>query len=70
MPSGDVHGTHLSGKQSRAALVAVFGAALAEVPLLFGLYPAAHDALCGLLPCPRSDGQRMDLVDHTLDALL
>src|SRR5262249_44683441 len=26
--------------------------------------------LCGLLPCPRSDRQRMDLLDHTLDTLL
>src|SRR5499433_3577525 len=26
--------------------------------------------LCGFLPCPRSDCQRMDLLDHTLDAPL
>src|SRR5215471_12838663 len=26
--------------------------------------------LCGLLPCPRSDGQRVDVFHHTLDALL
>src|SRR5215471_18374678 len=26
--------------------------------------------LCGLLPCPRAVRQRMDLLDHTLDALL
>src|SRR5271165_3252578 len=26
--------------------------------------------LCGLLPCPRSVGQRMDFLDHALDALL
>src|SRR5215468_6952516 len=29
----------------------------------------AHQ-LCGFLPCPRSVRQRMDLLDHTLDALL
>src|SRR6516165_4431883 len=26
--------------------------------------------LCGLLPCPRPDGQRVDVVHHALDALL
>src|SRR3954470_24505894 len=26
--------------------------------------------LCGFLPCPRSIRQRMDLLNHTLDALL
>src|SRR5258708_28195050 len=26
--------------------------------------------LCGLLPSPRSGGQRMDILDHALDALL
>ena len=29
----------------------------------------AHQ-LCGLLPCPRSVGQRVDLLDHAPDALL
>jgi hypothetical protein len=33
----------------RITVVAVFGGALAEVPLLFGLYPAAHDALVKLV---------------------
>jgi hypothetical protein len=34
------------------------------------LYGHFKHQLCGLLPSPRSSGQRVDVLDHALDALL
>jgi hypothetical protein len=42
---GDRQALYVEAWMRRITVVAVFGGALAEVNLLFGLYPAAHDAL-------------------------
>jgi moderate conductance mechanosensitive channel len=46
---GDRQAGYVEAWMRRITVVAVFGGALAEVPLLFGLYPAAHDALVKLV---------------------
>jgi hypothetical protein len=46
---GDRQALYIEAWMRRITVVAVFGGALAEVPLLFGLYPAAHDALVKLV---------------------
>jgi small-conductance mechanosensitive channel len=46
---GDRQALYVEAWTRRITVVAVFGGALAEVPLLFGLYPAAHDALVKLV---------------------
>ncbi len=45
---GDRQALYVEAWMRRITVVAVFGGALAEVPLLLGLYPAAHDALVKL----------------------
>ena len=45
---GDRQAIYIEAWVRRITVVAVFGGALAEVPLLLGLYPAAHDALVKL----------------------
>jgi hypothetical protein len=42
---GDRQALYVEAWMQRITVAAVFGGALAGVPLLFGLYPAAHDAL-------------------------
>jgi hypothetical protein len=42
---GDRQALYVEAWMRRITVVAVFGGALAEAELLFGLYPAAHDAL-------------------------
>src|SRR5580692_252428 len=46
---GDRQALYVEAWMRRITVVAVFGGALAEVPLLLGLYPAAHDALVKLV---------------------
>jgi moderate conductance mechanosensitive channel len=46
---GDRQAFYVEAWMRRITVVAVFGGALAEAELLFGLYPAAHDALVKLV---------------------
>src|SRR5580704_2182716 len=46
---GDRQALYVEAWMRRITVVAVFGGALAEVPLLLGLYPTAHDALVKLV---------------------
>lgn len=46
---GDRQSFYVEAWMRRITVVAVFGSALAEIPLLFGLYPTAHDALVKLV---------------------